>query len=61
MELRLSTRTPGNSARAAEVEVDAAEEGDVLDEAFDACFEKPEAMQVLPDDVFALVCRFLVT
>jgi hypothetical protein len=23
--------------------------------------EKPEAMQVLPDDVFALVCRFLVT
>ena len=23
--------------------------------------EKPEAMQVLPDDVFALLCRFLVT
>ena len=22
--------------------------------------EKPKAMQVLPDDVFALVCRFLV-
>ena len=23
--------------------------------------EKPKAMQVLPDDVFALLCRFLVT
>ena len=41
--------------------VDDVEEGDVLDEAFDACFEKPKAMQVLPDDVFALVCRFLKT
>jgi hypothetical protein len=39
--------------------VDDAEEGDVLDEAFDACFEKPKAMLVLPDEVFRLVCRFL--
>ena len=23
--------------------------------------EEPKAMQVLPDDVFALLCRFLVT
>ena len=30
-----------------------------VDEAFDACFEKPKAMQVLPDDVFALLCRML--
>ena len=29
-------------------------------EAVDDGSEKPEAMQVLPDDVFALVCRFLV-
>jgi len=43
--------------------VDDAEEKerDEADEAFDACFEKPKAMQVLPDDVFALVCRFLKT
>ena len=29
-------------------------------EAPDTGSEKPEAMQVLPDDVFALVCRFLM-
>ena len=33
--------------------------GDVLDEAFDACFEKPKAMLELPDVVFRLVCRML--
>ena len=42
--------------------VDAApSHGGRLEEAVDkGGSEKPEAMQVLPDDVFALVCRFLV-
>ena len=30
-------------------------------EAVDDGSEKPKAMQVLPDDVFALLCRFLVS
>ena len=30
------------------------------DEAPGTGSEKPKAMQVLPDDVFALVCRFLL-
>ena len=38
----------------------ASSRGGRLKEAAERGAEKPKAMQVLPDDVFALVCRFLV-
>ena len=44
------------------VDTAAPSHGERLEEAVDeGGSEKPEAMQVLPDDVFALLCRFLVT